>query len=275
MSPSVWRTARCALVSTDLRLKCQCSHNSQKGDLKTRLMTPFSASSAQLQRQPDLLLPNAMIAILFFANGQHAQAKTTKHSQSMSAPKHFNLPSDWRITICMEQSISQSPHFLLSIKEEDSVQWGLYSPGCQMDSDGKPWHHEWRLCDQSARVWERERERLITGQFQVTYMTVGSHDTPEINSTRCSRWLESHIIGHLSLLILLWRGNSKKHTRCSLTCHHSITHLLCERTLSELLMWLEYRWPLVSPLHVQISVAVSTHGGDDETQCFFSFSTFT
>lgn len=103
----------------------------------------------------------------------------TKHFQSMSAPKHFQLNplSVWKITICMEQSISQSPHFLCPIKEEGSVQWGFDSPGCQMDLDGKPW----QLCVigvcclpiMMKVVWS-ERERLITGVFQVTYITVGS-----------------------------------------------------------------------------------------------------
>lgn len=104
-----------------------------------------------------------------FVNG-HAQIKTFSQARSYEtfskhvSTKHFqlNLLSDWRNTICMKQSISQSPHFLCPIKEEDIVQWGFYLPGCQMDLDWKPWqlcdwhllpaNHEWRLCD--LRDWK-------------------------------------------------------------------------------------------------------------------------
>lgn len=121
-----------------LRFKCQCSHNSQKGDLKPDRGLCFG-SSVQLQSQMDLLLPNAMIVQVCFCKRAACTSKDdiqaqTKHSRSMSAPEHsqLNLLSVGGITICMEQSISQSPHFLLSNQRGGQCAVGnLLAAGCQ------------------------------------------------------------------------------------------------------------------------------------------------
>lgn len=49
-----------------------------------------------------------------------------------------NLQSDWEKKHYLHEEISPAPHFLSPI-QEDSVQWGFDSQGCQMDLEGKPW----------------------------------------------------------------------------------------------------------------------------------------
>lgn len=132
--------------------------------------------------------------------------------QSMSAPNVFNsnLLSVWRITICMEQSISQSPHSLYPIKEEHGVQWGLNSPRGQRDLERKPWAAAWLA---SAPL----RERLLNGSDQVTYMTAVSLE----RTLRCVYLCLNHTLD-LIHPILLWNGNSKKkikHTCSSFTSY--------------------------------------------------------
>lgn len=144
-----------------LRSKCQCSHNSQQGNLKPDWSLNFG-SSVQLESQPDLLLPNAMIirkTNKSFCKRAACTSKDDIQGWKKTSLKHvrtkhrrLNLLSDWRITICMEQSISQSPRFLYPIKEEDFVQWGFYLLGCQMDPDWRPW----QLCD--WHLWPSNHE---------------------------------------------------------------------------------------------------------------------
>lgn len=145
-------------------------------------------SSVQLHSQTDLLASTKIFGwggeTPFFVNGQHAQqCRLSSDRTSLISRWHhdfqLDLLSDWRNTICMKQSISQSLHSFYPIKD-DSVQWGFYLPGRQMDLDKKPWqlcdcrlspaNCGWRLCDLS--------ERVLMGVSQVTYMTVDRHYAP-------------------------------------------------------------------------------------------------
>lgn len=96
---------------------------------------------------------------LFFFNGQHARGchpgldiNSLKHVGT----KHFQQPAVG-LKNNLHEAISQTPHFLHPVAEEDSVQWGFDSPGCQMDLERKPWllcdwhllpvNHAWNSCD--------------------------------------------------------------------------------------------------------------------------------
>lgn len=61
----------------------------------------------------------------------------TERLYIMLAPKFPTQPAIRLKIHNLHEAINQSPHFFYPL-EEDSVQWGFYLPGRQMDLDRKP-----------------------------------------------------------------------------------------------------------------------------------------
>lgn len=168
---------------------------------------------------------------------RHSSSDRTFSKHVSTKHRRLNLLSDLRITICMEQSINQSPHFLYPIKEEDSVQWGFLLArmpnGLGLEAMRALWLAS-VACQSWVKVVWSERER---GSFPGHLYDSWQPWNPETNPPHCSSSLESYVIIDHYCFPSCSEMETKKHTRSSLTCHHSVVYLLSEKAFGkELLM---------------------------------------
>lgn len=169
-----------------LRLKCQRSHNSQKGDLKPDSDDSTLGLSVQLLKIKSAGPSSALRMNLF--KGQHAQEKTT---YSPAHIEHFQKHVDTNISksTCYQtenhnlhgaisQSITPTPSIQSKRRtllcgdftcQDAKMTWTGSHDSCVIGCQS------WVEVVWSERERKWERKRLMTGAFQVTYMTVGSH----------------------------------------------------------------------------------------------------
>lgn len=148
---SVWQTAKRILVCVT-KIKVP-----KKGNLKLDWLI---WDLRKLQDEKDLILPDAMVM-----KTNYQEAEQTDYIKHVSTTLLLATSSDWGITICMEQSISQSFYVLYPIKADANVHWEFKLPGGRMHLDIKPWPWLASVADHGWRV----SERLMMGLFQVTY----------------------------------------------------------------------------------------------------------